>query len=80
LGEKCGVVGGTLIHATCENVPNQTNNTTYSVLYKVNFDPKTRYANMAFGSEKAIEALYCSAARNVSGPQLLVPVTLLRQS
>jgi hypothetical protein len=49
---------------------------TSSVLYKVNFVPVTRYANMAFGSEKASKPYIAYAAHNVPGPQLHVPLTL----
>jgi len=35
---------------------------------------------MAFGSEKASKPYIAYAARNAPGPQLHVPVTLLRQN
>jgi hypothetical protein len=62
-----------VIHATCEAVPKKK-----SVLYKVNFVPMTRYANMAFGSEKASKPYIAYAARNAPGLQLHVPATLSR--
>lgn len=77
-------MGGALIKATCENVPKEKkkkkDDTTYSVLYKVNFVPVTRYANTDFGSVKASKPYIAYAARNAPGPQLHVPVTLLCQN